>query len=131
MCRFSLDWQRPLTALLVFYECIRGLSIFCLWYEALFLSSFQKNSGIHLESSFNHDSKYVIKNVVSPIPKKVGNSYSQKSRKFRALGKISEWERMETLTMGQNTEVRKRPRITFLKNDCPLCIWEKNLLNIL
>ena len=77
-----------------------------------FLSSSQKDpnpehrrkySGIYPETSFNHDSKYVIKNFVSPTQKqiqasKVGNS------EFRALGKNSEWEPMESHTMEQNTE---------------------------
>ena len=60
-------------------------------------------SGIYPKSSFNHDSKYIIKNVVSPTQKQI---LAPKGRnfEFRALGKNSEWKPMECLTIEQNTE---------------------------
>ena len=133
MCRFLFRLTTTtdcfVSFLCVYQRVVNFLSMIRGPFSELFPKEFRDTSWIVFQPRFQIcNQKYCVTN-----PKKVGNSYSQKSRKFRALGKISEWERMETLTMGQNTEIRvgsleknpeKRPRITFLKNEYP-CAFGK------
>ncbi len=98
----------------------------------------RKYSGKYPQLSFNHDSKYVIKNVPLPTQKQI-QAFKVGKSDFRTLGKYLEWELIESLIMQKNTEsslktiqnialnnswrgpleknTEKRPCIKYLKNE--------------